>query len=87
MMQVAAVWQATVAAVCRYFSSGPHRKVLRRKLLVISVFPALLVLGIALKLVTMVSYGQSARSDFVAYNSYGMAGDVRKLKSFNVIGS
>ncbi|TLH50943.1 hypothetical protein C1S80_24490 [Mycolicibacterium aubagnense] len=75
------------AAVGRYFSAGPHRKVLRRKLLIISVLPALLIVGIAVKLVTMVTYGQSARSDFVAYDSYGMARDVRKLKSFNVIDS
>nr|WP_071286588.1 hypothetical protein [Mycolicibacterium llatzerense] len=84
---MSAVWQGTVAVVGRYFSSGPHRKILRRKLLLISMLPALLALGIAVKLVTMVAYGQSARSDFVAYNSYGMAGDVRKLKSFNVIDS
>jgi len=87
MMQMPAVWQTAVAAVGGYFSSGPHRKVLRRKLLVISVLPALLVLGIAVKLVTMVAYGQSAKSDYAAYDSYGMAGDVRKLKSFNVIDS
>ncbi|KIU17749.1 hypothetical protein TL10_05555 [Mycolicibacterium llatzerense] len=87
MMPMSAVWQGTVAAVGRYFSSGPHRKILRRKLLLISMLPALLALGIAVKLVTMVAYGQSARSDFVAYNSYGMAGDVRKLKSFNMIDS
>ncbi|WP_110797054.1 hypothetical protein [Mycolicibacterium llatzerense] len=86
-MRMSAVWQGTVAVVGRYFSSGPHRKILRRKLLLISMLPALLALGIAVKLVTMVAYGQSARSDFVAYNSYGMAGDVRKLKSFNVIDS
>lgn len=87
MTRISAVWQNAVAAVARYFSSGPHRKMLRRRLLVISVLPALLVLGIAAKLVTMVAYGQSARSDYAAYNSYGMAGDVRKLKSFNVIDS
>jgi len=87
MMQMSAVWRPAVAAVGRYFSSGPHRKVLRRKMLVISVLPALLVLGVAVKLVTMVAYGQSARSHYVAYDSYGMAGDVRKLKSVNVIDS
>ncbi|OBJ38307.1 hypothetical protein A5630_30025 [Mycolicibacterium mucogenicum] len=87
MTRISAVWRTVVAAVARYFSSGPHRKVLRRRLLVISVLPALLVSGIAAKLVTMVVYGQSARSDYAAYNSYGMAGDVRKLKSFNVIDS
>jgi len=87
MMRVSAVWQTVVAAVVRYFSSGPHRKVLRRRLLVISVVPALLVLAIAVKLATMVAYGQSARSDFLAYDSYGLGSDVRKLKSFNVIDS
>lgn len=87
MTQIAAVWQTVIAAVGRYFSSGPSRKVLRRKLLVISVLPALLVVGVAAKLVTMVTYGQSARSNFFAYSSYGMDHDVRKLKLFNVIDS
>lgn len=87
MTKIAAAWQSVVAAVGRYFSAGPRRKVLRRRLLLISVLPALLIVGIAVKLVTMVAYGQSARSDFVAYDSYGMARDVRKLKSFNMIDS
>jgi hypothetical protein len=85
MMQT--VWRAVVEAVSRYFSSGPHRKMLRRRLLVFSLLPALLVLGIAAKLVTMVAYGESARSDFLRYDSYGLGRDVRKLKSFNVIDS
>lgn len=87
MTKIAAAWQSVAAAVGRYFSAGPRRKVLRRRLLLISVLPALLIVGIAVKLVTMVAYGQSARSDFVAYDSYGMARDVRKLKSFNMIDS
>lgn len=70
-----------------YFSHGPSRKVLRRRLIVFSILPAVLLVGIAVKLITMVVYGSSARSDYLAYNSYGLADDVRTLKSFNVIDS
>lgn len=70
-----------------YFSHGPSRKVLRRRLIVFSILPAVLLVGIAVKLITMVVYGSSARSDYLAYNSYGLADDVRTLKSLNVIDS
>ncbi|MUM06132.1 MULTISPECIES: hypothetical protein [unclassified Mycolicibacterium] len=86
-MQMSAVWQTVRSSTVAYFSSGPSRKVLRRKLVVVSLLPALLVLGIAVKLVLMVAYGESARSDFLKYDSYGMDRDVRMLKSFNVIDS
>ncbi|MUL66478.1 hypothetical protein BOO86_18535 [Mycobacterium sp. CBMA 234] len=86
-MQMSALWQAVRSSTVAYFSSGPSRKVLRRKLVVLSLLPALLVLGIAVKLVLMVAYGESARSDFLKYDSYGMDRDVRMLKAFNVIDS
>lgn len=70
-----------------YFSQGPSRKVLRRRLIVFSILPAVLLVAIAVKLITMVGYGNSARSDYLAYDSYGLADDVRTLKSLNVIDS
>jgi len=89
MMRVdpGAWWQAVVAAVRRFFSQGPSRKVLRRRLILFSILPVLLVLAVAVKLLTMVTYGNYARSDFHRYDAYGLAEDVRALKSFNVIDS
>ena len=70
-----------------YFSPGVHRKMLRRRLLVLSIPPALLVIAVGVKLVMMVIYGNAAHSDYLKYDSDALAGDVRVLKSFNVIDS
>lgn len=83
----AAVWHRISAAIRRFFSQGPSRKILRRRLILFSVLPALLVLAVAVKLLMMVSYGSYARSDFGKYDAPGLAQDVRKLKSINVIDS
>ena len=83
----AAVWRRISAAIRRFFGQGPSRKILRRKLIVFSILPALLVLAVAVKLLMMVIYGNYAASDFHRYDAHGLAQDVRKLKSFNVIDS
>lgn len=73
--------------VQRFFSQGPHRKVLRRRLVLLSILPALVLLAIGAKLVTMVAYGSAATSDYLDFDSRGLADDVRMLKSMNVIDS
>jgi hypothetical protein len=73
--------------VKRFFSQGPHRKVLRRRLVLLSILPALVLLAIGAKLVTMVAYGSAATSDYLDFDSRGLADDVRMLKSVNVIDS
>ena len=70
-----------------FFSQGPHRKVLRRRLVLLSILPALVLLAIGAKLVTMVAYGSAAKSDYLDFDSRGLADDVRVLKSLNVIDS
>nr|WP_217154975.1 hypothetical protein [[Mycobacterium] fortunisiensis] len=81
------MFRLAVAAVRAFFSQGPSRKVLRRRLILFSILPAVLLLAVAAKLVTMVHYGDSARSHYLSYDSYSLADDVRRLKSFNVIDS
>ncbi|RIT42079.1 hypothetical protein [Mycobacteroides abscessus] len=73
--------------VQRFFSEGPSRKVLRRRLVALSVLPALLLLGFAVKLIVMVSTGYAAQSHYLAYDSYSLRDDVRILKSWNIIDS
>ncbi|SKQ52007.1 tetratricopeptide repeat protein [Mycobacteroides abscessus] len=73
--------------VQRFFSEGPSRKVLRRRLVALSVLPALLLLGFAMKLIVMVSTGYAAQSHYLAYDSYSLRDDVRILKSWNIIDS
>ena len=73
--------------VKRFYSHGPHRKVLRRRLVLLSILPALVLLAIGAKLVTMVAYGSAATSDYLDFDSRGLADDVRMLKSVNVIDS
>ncbi len=70
-----------------FFSQGPSRKVLRRRLIVFSILPAVVLVAIGVKLVSMVIYGHSATSHYLSYDSYGLADDVRTLKSLNVIDS
>lgn len=70
-----------------FFLQGPHRKVLRRRLILLSILPALVLLAIGAKLVTMVAYGSAAKSDYLDFDSRGLADDVRVLKSVNVIDS
>lgn len=79
--------QAILAFVRRFFTEGPHRKVLRRKLVALSVVPVLLLLGLALKLIVMVSTGYAAQSHYLGYDSYSLRDDVRLLKSWNIIDS
>ncbi|WP_280835034.1 hypothetical protein [Mycolicibacterium frederiksbergense] len=74
-------------SVGAYFSQGPSRKVLRRRLIVFSILPAVVLVVVGVKLVTMVLSGDSAKSHYLDYNSYGLADDVRTLKSLNVIDS
>ncbi|SKD26175.1 Uncharacterised protein [Mycobacteroides abscessus subsp. massiliense] len=73
--------------VQRFFSEGPSRKVLRRRLVALSVLPALLLLGFAMKLIVMVSTGYAAQSHYLAYDSYSLRDDVRILKSWNIVDS
>lgn len=82
-----AAFRLAIAAVRAFFSQGPSRKVLRRRLILFSILPAVLLVAIAVKLATMVLDGDSARSHYLAYDSYGLADDVRRLKSLNVIDS
>lgn len=63
------------------------RKLLRRKLILLSILPALVLVAIGVKLVTMVAYGYAARSDYLEYDSHGLADDVQVLKSMNAIDS
>lgn len=70
-----------------FFAQGPRRKVLRRRLVLFSILPALVLVAIGVKLVTMVAYGYAAKSDFLQFDAYGLADDVRMLKSVNVIDS
>ena len=63
------------------------RKLLRRKLILLSILPALVLVAIGVKLVTMVTYGYAARSDYLEYDSHGLADDVQVLKSMNAIDS
>lgn len=63
------------------------RKLLRRKLILLSILPALMLVAIGVKLVTMVAYGHAARSDYLEYDSRGLADDVQVLKAMNVIDS
>ncbi|NGX06265.1 hypothetical protein [Mycobacteroides franklinii] len=74
-------------AVRRFFSDGPRRKVLRRRLVALSVLPALLLLALAVKLIVMVSTGYAAQSHYLGYDSYSLREDVRILKSWNIIDS
>lgn len=73
--------------VKRFFSQGPRRKVLRRRLVLFSILPALVLVAIGAKLVTMVAYGHAAKSDYLEFDAYALADDVRVLKSVNVIDS
>ena len=82
-----AAFRWAVNTVGAFFSQGPSRKVLRRRLIVFSVVPAVLLVAIAVKLMAMVVYGNSARSHYLDYDSYSLSDDVRKLKSLNVIDS
>lgn len=70
-----------------FFSQGPHRRVLRRRLVLLSLLPALVLLAVGAKLVTMVAYGSAAKSDYLEFDSRALADDVRVLKSVNVIDS
>ncbi|SKV03260.1 Uncharacterised protein [Mycobacteroides abscessus subsp. bolletii] len=79
--------RAILVLVQRFFSEGPSRKVLRRRLVALSVLPALLLLGFAVKLIVMVSTGYAAQSHYLAYDSYSLRDDVRILKSWNIIDS
>lgn len=54
--------RSILVLVQRFFSEGPSRKVLRRRLVALSVLPALLLLGFAVKLIVMVSTGYAAQS-------------------------
>ncbi|OMC38023.1 hypothetical protein A5740_03730 [Mycobacterium sp. GA-1841] len=83
----ASAFQSAIRWVRAFFSQGPSRKVLRRRLIVFSILPAVVLVAIGVKLVTMVIYGHSARTHYLSYDSYGLADDVRKLKSLNVIDS
>ncbi|WP_078281958.1 hypothetical protein [Mycobacteroides franklinii] len=74
-------------AVRRFFSDGPRRKVLRRRLVALSVLPALLLLALAVKLIVMVSTGYAAQSHYLGYDSYSLRDDVRILQSWNIIDS
>ncbi|MUL81794.1 MULTISPECIES: hypothetical protein [unclassified Mycolicibacterium] len=80
-------FRLAVKWVGAFFSQGPSRKVLRRRLILFSILPAVVLVAIAVKLVTMVVYGYSAGSHYLSYDSYGLADDVRMLKSLNVIDS
>jgi uncharacterized membrane protein YgcG len=80
-------FRSAIKWVGAFFSQGPSRKVLRRRLILFSVLPAVVLVAIAVKLVTMVVYGYSARSHYLSYDSYGLADDVQMLKSLNVIDS
>lgn len=80
-------FQSAIRWVRAFFSQGPSRKVLRRRLILFSILPAVVLVAIGVKLVTMVIYGHSARSHYLSYDSYGLTDDVRRLKSFNVIDS
>lgn len=82
-----AAFRWVVTMVGAFFSQGPSRKVLRRRLIVFSVVPAVILVAIAVKLMAMVVYGNSARSHYLDYDSYSLSDDVRKLKSLNVIDS
>jgi len=86
-MDATRVWQIVSSVVRGYFTGGPHRKVLRRKLILWSILPAILVLAVAAKLMIMVIYGYSAKDDYLKYDSYALNNDVRMLKSLNVIDS
>ncbi|SLF39531.1 Uncharacterised protein [Mycobacteroides abscessus subsp. abscessus] len=79
--------RSILVLVQRFFSEGPSRKVLRRRLVALSVLPALLLLGFAVKLIVMVSTGYAAQSNYLAYDSYSLRDDVRILKSWNIINS
>ncbi|MBN7297894.1 hypothetical protein, partial [Mycobacteroides abscessus] len=79
--------RSILVLVQRFFSEGPSRKVLRRRLVALSVLPALLLLGFAVKLIVMVSTGYAAQSHYLAYDSYSLRDDVRILKSWNIIDS
>lgn len=83
----AAAFRWVITMVRAFFSQGPSRKVLRRRLIVFSVLPAVILVAIAVKLMAMVVYGNSARSHYLDYDSYSLSDDVRKLKSLNVIDS
>ncbi|WP_208301523.1 hypothetical protein [Mycobacterium sp. DL440] len=81
------MFQSAIRSVGAYYSQGPSRKVLRRRMIVFSILPAVVLVAVGVKLVTMVVIGGSAKSHYLDYNSYGLADDVRNLKLLNVIDS
>jgi len=71
----------------RFFNTGPRRKALRRRLVALSVVPALLLVALGVKLIVMVSTGYAAQAHYLGYDSYSLRDDVRILKSWNIIDS
>lgn len=69
----------------RWWHSGSTRLRLRRRLVVLSIVPALLMLVLVAKLVSVELVGSSAVEDFARHDSEALRNDIRMLSALNII--
>ena len=77
--------QHASARSLRWWRAGPSRLRLRRRLVVLSVVPALLLLVVIAKLISVQLVGSSAIGDFAHHDTEALRGDIRALSLLNVI--